>query len=170
MNEETRPPARSPGDSLLGTTEDVEAILERAYEFHDVTPSQRAELDRDKRRAAGWFAWEQTNRRGIAAVLAKFRTGRNAPVGYYQEPMLKVEMSEEEKLKMRSPKKAPDYPATLRLSEALVRNAGHELLEEHLLEEFKAIGEHNYKGNGAMLTIEDRERLLALAASMRDEP
>lgn len=146
---------------------DQDEFLRTAFVIYDMTPDQEKELLEDKPRAVAWFQWARLDReRKRSHIIRRFRSRRMPPneVSWYAEAET---MSEEEKLRLRAPKKEPDYETTVRLCESLVRTVGHEMLDEGLLAEFERIAASPYQGAGAKLSQEDVDRLLVIAAEMR---
>lgn len=130
--------------------------LIEALDSLTITGTNRANLLADQDRAAGWILWlrDQTGIANPAGLLiARFRTGDWAPDPNAWRGTVATG--------------APDYAKALRCCEAIVRNCGHELEENGLVDEFDRLCGHPKIGAGATLTDHDRARLLHTAATMR---
>lgn len=136
------------------------STLEQALTVLAATPAQARELQADPARAQGWIDWARHHSKGIGAVLAQYRTGETAPDidAWYAEDGSRETPA----------KHGPDHPTLLRTADHLIRHTGHELLEQDIDDELDRLERHPKIGNGAQLSRPERERLHALAATLRE--
>jgi hypothetical protein len=126
------------------------------------TPAQTAELTAEPERAAAWISWARRTGKGIAAIMAEFRTGLEAPDidGWYETAT--------EPQNGRKSKAGPDHATALKHARALIRNTAHELHENDVDDEIEWCETNAKIGNGARLTEAEKDSIRRDAAKIRE--